>query len=122
MSFNGVKDDLIYLSTMVPYTFKIKDNLYEMKYFNDSMHISLQDSDNSWVIEENRLYGIWDYIRTHSVFSSSEVSETEKLVYEVLLSAGYLSKIKLFNSKTECMEDGYQINAGLGRVLAFKEE
>jgi hypothetical protein len=39
----------------------------------------------------------------------------------MLHSAGYLSKIKLFNQKTNSMEAGYQINAGLGRVLAFKE-
>ena len=70
------------------------------------------------MIKEARSLNDKKFRRFHGKF----LVDGEKLVYEVLLSAGYLSKIKLFNSKTECMEDGYQINAGLGRVLAFKEE
>lgn len=121
MSFNGVKDDLVYLSAMFPYEFVSYGQYYEMKYIDDKIHISVKDSDKFWIVEENCFYGLWDYIRNNSVFSADEASETEKLVYDLLFSAGYLSKIKLFNAKNERMEDGYQINAGLGRVLAFKE-
>ncbi len=121
MSFNGVKDDLIFLSAMMPYLFSFKGQNYEMKYFTNEMQISVCNSDKSFKIEESQLYGIWDYIRSHSVFSANDASEVERLIYELLFSAGYLSRIKLFNSKSQSMEDGYQINAGLGRVLAFKE-
>lgn len=121
MSFDGLKDDLQYLSAMIPYTFEVQDKIYEMKYYNDRLHIEFSGTGKSWTIEEKHLYGTWDYIRTHSVFSSEEVSEVDKSIYELLYATGYLSKIKLFNSKSGSMEDGYQINAGLGRVLAFKE-
>ena len=121
MSFNGVKDDLAYLSAMFPYAFSSYGQCYEMKYIENKLHISNQISNKFWMVEESHLYELWDYIRSHSVFSANEANEVEKLVYDLLFSAGYLSKIKLFNSKNERMEDGYQINAGLGRVLAFRE-
>lgn len=121
MSFNGVKDDLAYLSAMLPYAFTSHGQSYEMKYIENKMHISHQATSKFWTVEESHFYRLWDFIRRHSVFSVDDASETEKLVYDLLFSAGYLSKIKLFNAKNECMEDGYQINAGLGRALAFKE-
>ena len=121
MSFNGVKDDLIYMSSLLPYVFVFEGKTYEMKYSDNKLQLSIPGLDNCIEVDENKFYGIWDDIRKHSVFSTSDVSETKKLVYAMLHSAGYLSKIKLFNQKTNSMEAGYQINAGLGRVLAFKE-
>lgn len=121
MSFNGVKDDLLYLSSVFPYSFELSNQQYEMKYTDNKLQISIPQTEKVWELEENKLYTIWDNVRSHSVFSANEVSEVERLVFGLLYSTGYLSKIKLFNPKTEKMEDGYQINAGLGRVLAFKE-
>ncbi len=121
MSFNGVKDDFVYISSVFPYSFELSNQQYEMKYTDNKLQISMPQTEKVWELEENKLYTIWDYVRSHSVFSANEASEVERLVYGLLYSAGYLSKIKIFNSKTEEMEDGYQINAGLGRVLAFKE-
>jgi hypothetical protein len=40
----------------------------------------------------------------------------------LLHSAGYLSKIKIFDSKIDDMVSGYQVNSGLGRVLKLKED
>lgn len=119
MSFNGVKDDLTYLSSMLPYNFNSHGQSYEMKYFDNKMHITAKESNKLLKIEEIDFYMLWDYIRSHAIFSTSNDDDIRKLVYDLLLSAGYLSKIKLFNSKNKCMEDGYQVNAGLGRVLAF---
>ena len=122
MSFNGLKDDLQYLSSIIPYSFEFQGKYYEMKYFDDTMHLSVQGTgEKPRIVEERHLYGIWDYIRTHSVFHCGDVSEIDKMIYRLLCSTGYLSKIKLYNSKTDTMDEGYQINAGLGRVLAFKE-
>lgn len=120
MSFNGVKDDFIYLSSILPYVFSFEGQTYEMKYRDNKLQISNPGTDKSFEIEENRLFGIWDEVRTRSVFSASDVSDVKKLIFALLNSTGYLSKIKLFNQITNSMEDGYQINAGLGRVLAFK--
>ncbi|MGM9551755.1 MAG: macro domain-containing protein [Clostridia bacterium] len=121
MSFNGVKDDLTYLSSILPYPFEVNKKQYEMKYCEDKLHIVAVGTDSVWEIEENLLYSIWDDIRVRSVFSENGANEVERIVYGLLHFAGYLSKIKLFNSKLNQMEDGYQINAGRGRVLAFKE-
>ncbi len=121
MSFNGVKDDLLHLSAFLPYRFNINDVKYEMRFSGDVMQITSPGSDKILNIEENRLYGIWDDIRARSVFSVENADEVEVMIYGLLYSAGYLSKIKLYNSKLNIMEDGYQVNAGLGRVLAFKE-
>lgn len=120
MSFNGVRDDLIYLSSLAPYIFTLNNQRYEMSYFEKKVYITIPDTKQNWEIKENRLYRIWDDIRMHQVFSASSSEENEQLIYGLLHSAGYLSKIKLFDSKLNVMEDGYQINAGLGRVLALK--
>lgn len=122
MSFNGVKDDLTNLSTMIPYSFEIRGQKYEMKYNGDRLQISSVNTGKTWEIEENRLYSVWDDIRVRSIFSENDANETDKLVYGLLYATGYLSKIKIFDPKTDSMVDGYQVNAGLGRVRAFKED
>ena len=121
MSFNGVKDDLNYLSAILPYVFYIDNMQYEMKYHDKVMLITTNNTKNEWQVSEDKLYSIWDNIRSHSVFSISDSDEIEKIICELLYSTGYLSKIKLLNTKSNILEDGFQINAGLGRVLAFKE-
>ena len=122
MSFNGVKDDLTNLSTMIPYSFEIRGQKYEMKYNGDRLQISSVNTGKTWEIEENRLYSVWDDIRVRSIFSENDANETDKLVYGLLYATGYLSKIKIFDPKTDSMVDGYQVNSGLGRVRAFKED
>lgn len=122
MSFNGVKDDLTNLSTMIPYSFEILGQKYEMKYNGDRLQISSINTEKTWEIEENHLYSVWDDIRIRSIFSENDANETDKLVYGLLYATGYLSKIKIFDPKTDSMVDGYQVNSGLGRVRAFKED
>ncbi len=120
MSFVGVVDDLTCLSAMLPYVFTVDGQTYDMKYVDKKLQIFVPNTDKSWKVEEDCLYAIWDNIRIQSVFSISDANEIEKLIYGLLYATGYLSKIKIFNAKLNCMEDGYQINAGLGRVRAFK--
>jgi O-acetyl-ADP-ribose deacetylase (regulator of RNase III) len=122
MSFNGLKDDLINLSSMLPYSFEIRGQKYEMKYTSDRLLISSVNTEKTWEIEENHLYSVWDDIRVRSVFSEKDANETYRLVYELLYATGYISKIKIFDPKTDSMVAGYQINSGLGRVHAFGED
>lgn len=121
MSFNGVKDDLLYLCSIFPYAFLFDGESYEMKYSDGKFVFSDSTGAKIFDMEENRLYSIWDEVRRLSVFSVREDSKEKKVVLALLHSSGYLSKIKLYNQKLDCMEDGYQINSGLGRVLALKE-
>ncbi len=122
MSFNGLKDDLINLSAMLPYEFEIRKEKYEMTCSDESLRIVCVDTNKTWNIEESQLYLIWDDIRVQSVFSEKDATETEQIVFGLLHSAGYLSKIKIFDSKIDDMVSGYQVNSGLGRVLKLKED
>lgn len=121
MSFNGVKDDLSSLSAMLPYSFEVDNLQYEMKYKEKALLITSVDTNQKLEIDEDKLYSIWDDIRANSVFSESDADDVHKLIYGLLYAAGYLSKIKIFDSKAQCMVPGYQINSGLGRILGFKE-
>ena len=121
MSFNGVKDDLSNLSAMLPYSFEIGNQRYEMTYQDQTLTITSVSTNQKWDIEESQLYLIWDDVRVSSVFAEKDASEVKKLVYGLLHTTGYLSKIKIYDSKTDFMVPGYQINSGLGRVHGFKE-
>ncbi len=121
ISFNGVKDDLMSLSAMLPYEFVIDGKPYEMTY-TDELHISDKTSGKTWNISENDLFVLWDDIRIRSVFSIDKTTTVPCLVYGLLYATGYLSKIKIYDPKQNAMVNGYQINAGLGRVHAFKED
>lgn len=119
MSFNGLKEDLILLSTVLPYEFHFNDKKYAMKCSEEELTITT-DLSHSYCISDEHFFELWDDIRTRAVFSIDEAQETERMVYALLYATGYLSKIKIYNEKTRSLTDGYQINAGLGRVLAFK--
>ena len=121
MSFNGVKDDLLNLSAMLPYSFEIGNQQFEMTYQDQALAITSVSTNQTWNIEESQLYLIWDDVRVSSVFAEKDASEVKKLVYGLLHATGYLSKIKIYDSKTDSMVPGYQINSGLGRVHGFKE-
>ena len=121
MSFDGVKDDLCNLSLMLPYSFEIYNHQYEMTYFNEIFRVVSLDTNKIWEIKESQLYLIWDDIRVRAVFSEKEADDIEKIVYGLLYATGYLSKIRIYDSKSDEMVSGYQINSGLGRVLGFME-
>ena len=67
-------------------------------------------------ITEDVLYQIWDRLRTQSIVSESEC-EGENLILSLLNSLGYLSFIRIYNSKTNTFKNGFQINEGAGRVF-----
>lgn len=121
MSFEGVKDDFQTLSTILPYSFSYNNHNYEM-----SMHKSLNITDItghvSYTFDEEEFYKLWDDIRVQCVFSIVNASEKTKALYALLNHVGYLSQIRILDSKSQCLEDGYQINAGLGRVIPMREE
>ena len=117
MSFNGVVDDLKTLSPLVPYEFDYNGIKYSFSY-NNGIFIK---SDNLQVrVSENDFFAIWDDIRNWSVFKIPKNNEIE-LVYALLFSLGYLSAIKIMDTKEHKMVPGYQINAGMGRLFDGKE-
>lgn len=121
MSFIGVKDDLHSLSALLPYYFNYEGTDYEM-IFGDTLIITDLSSKNKYEIGEDKFYLTWDDIRNRSIFSCEDETEDIKALYALLYKVGYLSKIKIQDAKTDKMVDGFQVNAGLGRVMALKED
>ena len=115
MSFDGVRDDLYNLAGFFPYKYTFEGRDYELSYQNQ-LTITEKSSGSTILIDDDKLFGIWDLIRSRAAFSDTESSEEERAVYGLLCYLGYLSKIRIIDSKSGSMEDGFQVNAGLGRV------
>ena len=121
MSYDGVKDDMRSLSALLPYRFTCENKEYEMTFMGTLVITDLSDK-IAYNISEEMFYSTWDDIRNRSVFSCSDTTEEEKLLYVLLYKVGYLSKIKIHDAKADEMVDGFQVNAGLGRVMSLREE
>lgn len=119
ISFNGVKDDLRHSSAILPYEFDWNKKPIAMKYMDDTLLFTREDQAEEKAIPEDELYRVWDNLRSSSVTSLENATEEESLLYALLYSAGYLSKIKLYNADIQQMTDGYQLNAGVGRMSVY---
>lgn len=119
MSFTGVKDDLRHNCAILPYEFKWNNKQVSMKYQDTSIIFSWENMSAEKVVSEDELYRVWDNLRSLTVISIESATEQESLLFALLHSAGYLSKIKIYNSSTQQMTDGYQLNAGVGRMSVY---
>lgn len=120
MSFNGVKDDISYTCSLMPYQIEVQKTPYTVLYKN-TLTFTNSETKEIISIDENDLYIIWDDIRSKCVFKSPDDISKEALVYALLCSLGYLSKIRILDSKSDTLVGGYQINEGSGRVFSLKE-
>lgn len=122
MSFNGVKDDISLATSVMPYMLTQGKGRYDVTFRNEML--SFVDTSDEKVVEvsEEQFYRVWDVIRRKSVFHITDASIQEKLIYELLYNFGYLTKIRLLDSKTTIMHDGYQINEGSGRMYSLQED
>lgn len=118
MSFNGVKDDIIYTSSVVPYSFKSSGKQYYAKWKN-GLEITSSNQEN-YDVDENYLFMIWDDIRRKGVFPTPLNDQPRMLIFALLESLGYLSEIRIKCDRTSDMVDGYQLNEGIGRVYSLK--
>lgn len=121
MSFNGVKDDIALATSVLPYMLKTPETTFDVTLKNEILTFASSQHESKIEILEEQFYRIWDIIRRKSVFHIADTSIEEKLVYELLFQFGYLTKIKLLDSKTNTMHDGYQINEGSGRRYSLQE-
>lgn len=119
LSFNGVKDDIIDNTRILPYTFHIGNKSYTVKWDNGLLFAEI-NSNEEILISEDSFFEIWDSLRNKSVFRNPSNDKSSELICGMLLSFGYLSEIRLQDSKTLDMYDGYQFNEGAGRVFALK--
>lgn len=117
MSFIGLKDDLQSMGGMVPYTYTSDGYVCEMLFRNQELHLCIDGK--SFSVPEDNLYEIWDNLRVKMLVDLTESSPEETAVYGLLQEAGYLSKIRIFNSALNKMVAGYQLNQGLKRMRDF---
>lgn len=115
LSFCGVKDDLTYHSGILPIEFNYNGQKM-FASFTDKLVIKSNEGFEKSFSEEE-FYNIWNYIRNQNV--CSPFSENDTVVYELLLSLGYLTKVKIIYSNQTV--DGYQLNSGIGRAYCVKE-
>lgn len=120
MSFIGVKGDLRHCCAILPYEFTWNNKLVAMKYQDDSIVFTWGNPSGEIIVSEDELYRVWDTLRSSTVTSLEGVTEQESLLYALLHSAGYISKIRIYNPSVQQMTDGYQLNAGVGRMSVYR--
>lgn len=118
MSFNGVKDDVINNSSMLPYEFELQGKRYNVRWNNGLEFICINNQIEK--VDEDTFFKIWDELRNKSIFPTPFNDKPQTLILGLLESLGYLSEIKIRNSKTLDMMDGYQFNEGFGRIYSLK--
>ena len=114
MSFVGLKDDIKCHCGLISYSFDYHGKSIDIRY-EDGVLFENGGKQKAFITEDV-LYQIWDRLRTQSIVSESEC-EGENLILSLLNSLGYLSFIRIYNSKTNTFKNGFQINEGAGRVF-----
>lgn len=114
MSFNGLVDDIRLMTAMMPYNFKY-NNVTANATFQNSL--KLECGSVVYELTEEEFFKQWDFIRTHNMFEAK--NDNCDMLYEMLLSLGYLSRVKIVNK--DSTNNGYQLNGGLGRMFISKE-
>ncbi len=118
MSFNGVSDDIHQLCALVPYQFFIDNQKVDVTYTTD---LCFDYQGKTYTIQEDMFFATWDDMRNKMIFSSAGVSKELFLLYHLMLSLGYISRIKKLDKSTGVMIDGFQLNEGLGRAFGLNE-
>ncbi|MCM1295587.1 MAG: macro domain-containing protein [Muribaculaceae bacterium] len=116
MSFNGLVEDIKQTTYMLPYEMYIDQQRYEVT-FKEELKIKGDSCEIS--ISEEELYTYWDEIRNSLVIIVDKEKKKYFLTCELLASLNYLVKIKKLNKVSGEMQEGYQLNEGLGRVHAY---
>lgn len=118
MSFSGLCDDLRYSTSLVPYQLKGTEIVYSVKW-EDGLVFST-DAGYRISLSEDKIFDLWDNLRTRGMIAIDEKDTSECLFYQLLSQQGYLSPIRILNELKDCMQDGYQTNEGLGRMYALR--
>ncbi len=118
LSFVGVADDIRSQCVLLPYEFSINEEQASAVYRSDELVFEYRGEDIS--VPEHDFFIIWDEMRNRSLFTIENIDRERLLVYYLLFSLGYLSKIKKLD-KAGNMVDGFQLNEGLGRAYAMTE-
>ena len=120
MSFQGLEDDIRYNCSIVPFSFSSSGADWNV-IWQEGLLFEKQNPDILTVtVNEDEFFEIWSDLRTSGVALKREAGSSERLVLDLLLSLGYVSEIRITDSRNGEKSDGYQINSGEGRVYALK--
>lgn len=119
ISFNGIKDDIIFNSSIMPYSFNLEDKTHQVRWENGLSFIDDQQNED-FLVNEDAFFEIWDEIRNKGVFPSPTNDPQRILIYAMLSTLGYLSEIRIKDDKTQQMISGYQVKEGSGRMYSLK--
>ena len=116
MSFDGLLTDIKYCGSMiVPYEFIYEGKKAFAEEIDDVLHLKTSDSDKL-VLSHNELFEIWDDIKRQKIVTVSSDNQQLDIFFQLLVSLGYLTNIRLLQSNGEKIE-GYQVNKALGRAF-----
>lgn len=121
MSFNGVKDDIINQNVLLPISL-LSGSVSLTVMWKDGLIFKCADEKKDVFVSEDDFFKFWDSIRNDIIFPVNRISEQELLICTMLAALGYLSPIRIEDSKTHEMLDGYQLNESSGRLFALKED
>lgn len=119
MSFQGVEDDIRYNCSIVPYAFVSSNEAWRVTW-KDGLLFETESGDRQVYVDEDGFYEIWSGLRESGIAAKKAEGTSERLVLDFLFVLGYVSEIRITDSRTGEKTDGYQINAGEGRVFALK--
>ena len=121
MSFNGIKDEIRCNYGIAPHSFTYDGSLMRAQWVDNSLIISTPGGNEALVVTEDEFFETWDDVRTKGVFPDLKENQKATLIFALLHSLGYLSKIRMSNGRASEKVAGYQVKEGAGRAYAFKE-
>ena len=120
MSFQGLEDDIRYNCSIIPFSFSSGGMDWNV-IWQEGLLFENQGSDAvSVTVNEEEFFEIWSDLRNSGIALKGDAGSPGRLVLDLLLSLGYVSEIRITDSKNGEKTDGYQINSGEGRVYALK--
>lgn len=117
MSYNGLKDDIKYNSAMFAIGFKA-DNENWTADFKENLVFKTKEGEIEETLTDEECFSIWDSARTLNLYIAK--NKKEELFFELLLSLGYVSKVKIVEQNGS--QFAYQLNNGIGRAFLIKEK
>lgn len=120
MDFPSVKEDILCQSAISPLTFKSGKIQWEAHW--DKAKSSLlftEGAGSSLSIEEDSLWKIWDAIDGRQVFPEAD-DLSINLYYDLLLTMGYLTRIRILDPDSGTFRNGYQLDVGRNRYYLAK--
>lgn len=120
LSFNGLKDDIVYSSSIAPIEFDFKNRKYSAAWRDGAL---LVDGFEKIVVLEEDLYAMWNSFRTAGIVQRNDNDIRSSAVLALLSHLNYVNPVNLIkDDESKSFVAGYQVNEGAGRLFALRGE